>query len=376
MLEHSTIEGSLLNVVLYLVLFIYSIRQKEICLLTTSRVSVWVHLVIILFCIFAFWDPDYYHYKEALNDINVYYPFADQQTKLETIYLRVYDFCNRNYLLFRTVVWGGAYLLFMIMAKKIDAYNNLTFALFIILFLLMFSYARVSLGMVTLFLGAILLATSKHNILHIIFAAALLLLCYNAHKSMIVPLCLLPLCFIKLNRCIWPFIVTIVIFLVVYYSEFITVTLFENTDASDEADQLQETIQIAGVYNENSQAISVGLGLLLQRVVQYTSIIVPLILMFKKEIYQYLQNNIECRVLYNSALLIVVVAMSMGILTSLFSALCYRFLYMAYIPIILLTSVLYRQKYFSGKQLSIIVALAGFCVWYRLLYATYLTMMS
>ena len=87
MLEHSTIEGSLLNVVLYLVLFIYSIRQKEICLLTTSRVSVWVHLVIILFCIFAFWDPDYYHYKEALNDINVYYPFADQQTKLETIYV-------------------------------------------------------------------------------------------------------------------------------------------------------------------------------------------------------------------------------------------------------------------------------------------------
>ncbi|MBR2629785.1 MAG: EpsG family protein [Alistipes sp.] len=351
-------------------------RQKELGLLTTSTVPVWVHIVIILFCVFAFWDPDYYHYKEALNDTNMYYSFADQQTKLEIMYLWLYDFCSRNYLLFRTIVWGGAYLLFMIMAKKIGAYDNLTFALFIILFLLMFSYARVSLGMVTLFLGAILLASTKHNLLRIIFAAALLLLCYHSHKSMIVPLCLLPLCFIKLNRCIWPFIVMIVIFLVVYYSDFITVTLFENTDASNEADQLQETIQIAGVYNENSQAISVGLGLLLQRVVQYTSIIVPLILMFKKEIYQYLQNNIECRVLYNSALLIVVVAMSMGVLTSLFSALCYRFLYMAYIPIILLTSVLYRQKYFSEKQLSIIVALAGFCVWYRLLYATYLTMMS
>ena len=77
------------------------------------------------------------------------------------------------------------------------------------------------------------------------------------------------------------------------------------------------------------------------------------------------------RVLYNAALLIVIVGVSLGILVSFSSPMCYRYLYMAYIPIVLLVSLLFKEKLVSTKQLYVILILGSLSAWYRIFYVVY-----
>ena len=102
MLEHATIEGNLLSILIYLVLFLYSVYvllnyKARHC----ETVSVFQHLLVVFFCVFAFWDSDYYHYKEILSYINPDYGYTNQTTHLESLYIWLYDISGRSILRFK-----------------------------------------------------------------------------------------------------------------------------------------------------------------------------------------------------------------------------------------------------------------------------------
>lgn len=369
MLEQSTLDGCLLSCFLFLVLYICSIRRKE--QLLSSNVSVWIHVLILLFCAFAFWNTDYYHYQETLGQIDTHYSYSDQYTHIEELYLWIYDICGMHYTLFRIIVWGVAYLFFVLAAKKIGIYNNLTFSLFIILFLLTFSYARVSLGMATFFYACTLLSDKQNRLLKIIIGMLCCILAFFSHKSMVALLCLLPFSFIKYNRWIWLLVMAMVLIVVHNYSDYITTLLFGTVDTMDEASDLYDTFASASTYNDANLDRKVGIGELLQNILQYASIFVPLVMLLGKNGYSCLQNTMQYRILYNVAILIAIVGLSMGVLVSFNSPLCYRYLYMAYIPIVLSISLLFQKKLISTTQLGIIIILGSASVWYRLLYVVY-----
>ncbi len=369
MLEESTLAGCLLSSLLFLMLNICSIKREQSLL--SNNVSVWIHILILLFCAFAFWNTDYYHYRETLDTINSHYSYDDQYTHIENIYMWIYDMCGRYYTLFRVVVWGVAYLFFILAAKKLEICNNLTFLLFTIIFLLTFSYARVSLGMASFFLACIILLQKQNWFSNIIIAALLCVLSYFSHKSMIALLCLLPFSLIKYNKWVWLLVMAIVFVVVNKFSDQITVLLFGSVDYMDEANDLYETFASASNYSEAHLYQRVGMGELVQNMLQYSSIFVPLIMMLNKNIYNYLQSKVQYRVLYNAALLIVIVGVSLGILVSFSSPMCYRYLYMAYIPIVLLVSLLFKEKLVSTKQLYVILILGSLSAWYRIFYVVY-----
>lgn len=369
MLEESTFAGSLLSSLLFLILYICLLKREQSLL--SSNISVWIHILILLFCVFSFWGTDYYHYRETLDSLDAHYSYDDQYTHLENLYMWIYGVCGRYYTLFRIVVWGGAYLLFIFATKKLNVYNNLTFLLFTTLFLLTFSYARVSLGMASFFLACVILFEKQSWFSNIIIAAMLCVLSYFSHKSMIALLCLLPFSLIKYNKWVWLLVMAIVFVVVNKFSDQITVLLFGSVDYMDETNELYETFASASSYNEESLYQRVGLGEKLQNVLQYVSIFVPLIMLLQKNIYRYLQNKIQYRVLYNTALLITIVAISLGLLVSFSSPMCYRYLYMAYMPIVLLTSLLFKEKLISIKQLNAILVIGSLSAWYRIFYVVY-----
>ena len=369
MLDSSTLGGCIVSILLYLLLFIYAMLQWND--IKSNKVPMWIHIIILLFCIFAFWDTDYYHYKEALNDLNINYGIKDQWTHLETIYVWLYDFCGRSYFWFRLLVWGIAYLFFVVMATKLKIYNNLTFALFIILFLLTFSYARVSLGMTSLFLAGVLCFSDKHRLLNIILGLLCLVLCYFSHRSMLPVLCLLPLCLLKYNRYLWAMVATMVFTFVFYNSDWIIMALNTSVDMAEADDVSYETLLSAGGYVDRVSEISAGISMKLYRLIQYISILLPIFIIVRKNVYKYCCSKMQCRVLCNSAILIAISALAMGLLASFYSAMCYRYLYMAYVPIVLLVSKLYNAQVVTKKQVQIIIFLGGIVSLYRLAYVIY-----
>lgn len=369
MLDSITLGGCIVSILMYAVLFIYALYHIKTA--PSDKVPIWVHFLILLFCIFSLWDTDYYHYQQSLSNLNFHYSFDDQLTHLEVIYIWLYKLLGSNYLMFRTFVWGVAYLFFVITAKRLRIYTDFTFSCFIILFLLTFSYARVSLGMASLFLGGVLISSNNKRMINLIVGIALLVLCFFSHKSMVVPMCLLPLCFIRYNRKAIPFVIFLVILFVIYYSDYISEMLFMNVDTMDDTSELYETFQSASGYHEGGQNVKSGMGALLQRILQYSSIFLPLLSMFNVKQYDYLQKNVQCRIMYNMAILISIVAVAMGILVSFSSALCYRYLYMAYIPIVLLLGTLYKQGVISTRRVFALSLLGGLSAWYTLLYVLY-----
>ena len=142
-----TPELVLINLVLFTVIF-FLLRKS---LKPGKRVSkaniTFSKVCIFLFCIFAFYDTDYFHYREIM-DLSF-----DDYAHLEDVYKYIIDFVDRNYTLFRTIVWGGALCIFIQTIKRLKIEQASALALFSFIIITKFAYARVSLGFAVLMFG-------------------------------------------------------------------------------------------------------------------------------------------------------------------------------------------------------------------------------
>lgn len=139
-----------------------------------------VILLVFLFCLFSFWGADWFHYffffngvKEGLENFNE-----------ERLYVWLVENICPNYLVFRGIVWGLALFLFIKTLKNLDI--NIDYALFFFcsIYLIWFSYARVSLAMSLMFYGYSLIVSSyRKRMIGLIVGIALIGLSYFFHKS-------------------------------------------------------------------------------------------------------------------------------------------------------------------------------------------------
>lgn len=103
--------------------------------------------LILLFCIFSFWGTDWFHYAQIFTRIKHY-----GGTHMEDVYASIVQY-SPNYLFFRLMVWGGALLLVFNSFKRVCTNNVLAVLIFSSIWLIWFSYARVSLAMALMFWG-------------------------------------------------------------------------------------------------------------------------------------------------------------------------------------------------------------------------------
>lgn len=138
--------------------------------------------LVLCFCLFSLWGGDWIHYYQIFNKItsNPYYV-----SHMEDVYVFLVRYCSYDYLIFRLILWGSALYLVWMTIKEIGLHQQLTWFIFSLLFLPIFSYARVSLSVAMMFFGAVFFVNNYEQRKYWSAIIGLILICisFYFHKS-------------------------------------------------------------------------------------------------------------------------------------------------------------------------------------------------
>lgn len=140
------------NLVLLAIMFIMMRQTLNGVCPTKREVGLYTFLMLI-FCLFSFWGGDWFHYQFKFHYFDI------DRTHWEDIYIWIRSI-SPNYIVFRLIIWGIALFILLRSYKTYDVSYPLTLFIFGSLFLIYFSYGRVSLAFSILFLGYTLLSTA------------------------------------------------------------------------------------------------------------------------------------------------------------------------------------------------------------------------
>lgn len=147
----------------------------------------------LVFCLYAFWDIDYFNLADGY-----YAGLKDFRDYLYTLFIPI---SFHSYIIFRLYIWGAALFIYYLILRFNNINPNIGIYIFSFFFLLTFSYARVSLGMVFYFCGLSILISKQYNFFN---KGILIILCfifsYWAHRSMAFLIVLTPLIYLPLKR--------------------------------------------------------------------------------------------------------------------------------------------------------------------------------
>ena len=140
---------------------------------------------LFIICLFPFFSGDYFHYEQIYNNL-----LKGDSSGMEDVYL-ILAKITYNYFIFRLVVWGGALSLFFYSVKLSKLPFEYVSLFFVALYLLLFSYARVSLSMAMMFLGLTMISYNAmvsfkailSRFFYIIIGLTLIAVSYYFHKS-------------------------------------------------------------------------------------------------------------------------------------------------------------------------------------------------
>lgn len=167
-------------------------------------------LCIILFFLFAFVDSDWFHYEEIFEKINTY---SNYHSHMEDTYVFLMKDVCPNYITFRLLVWGTAFLFFLLSAKHLDLDYEHALLFFGLLFLPIFSYARVSLAIATQIYGCIILikAYNEHKVFSLIIGSLLFFasVCFHKSASIGIVIALLAILTRSINKNYWFYFIII-----------------------------------------------------------------------------------------------------------------------------------------------------------------------
>ena len=324
--------------------------------------------LVVFFAVTACYTGDFFGYQSLVDS---YLPGMDS-FHLEKVYEYIITYTKCSYPLFRIVVWGGAVLCFVLTAKLLKV--NLTVSLFImfLLFTTPFCYARASLAMAIFFFGLSLWMHGRRNKkIHIVLLGIAILLCsYLFHKSILVLIILTASCFLPINKkTILPILIIIGL---LGFAVDNMVDSFLDLALGLGDDQLTEKIEYGREMFEGRQDIKATLFgwifLLWQYIPFYLTFIIVSIEMLKKERQASIMADI-----YRITFAIIMLATLLLVFGSHSYTYFYRYLFMSYIPLSILTVYLYTNGYMSkSKYSTIIYVCGGYNLCYFLTYLLFL----
>lgn len=145
--------------------------------LTRNR-RLWAYILLMLFCMAAFWGSDYFHIYDDYNEL------VSDGWELEYVYHLIAKYlAPNNYFLWRFIVWGCASLLVVKTFERVKIKQDLAICFFVMIWMLWFSYARVSLAMAMAFYGLAIFSTSRTSLFSWLQGLIFLLSSLFFHKS-------------------------------------------------------------------------------------------------------------------------------------------------------------------------------------------------
>ncbi len=178
--ESATFIQVLFNLILLIAIYL-TLHKSYYLPFRISPISRNVGIILILlFCLFAFWGGDYFHYKDAFIEYNLF-----GVMRQEKVYEWFYSTFSFSYIFLRLSIWGMALFALFWAYKRISPTFDLVLFIFGVCFLPIFSYARASLAMSIIILGLSFVSViKKHNWLStLIIVFSMLGISYFFHKS-------------------------------------------------------------------------------------------------------------------------------------------------------------------------------------------------
>lgn len=349
-LPHDLTRSAVLIITVYSFFLILVFWGKNIARYDRFHEAQPLLLIMIAFhLLFPFEAGDYYHMMESLHTKDFH--------ALEPIYAEIASFVGYNYFLFRLVVWGGAFFLFLKTARRfgLDIYK--TAFLLYAMFIGIFDYARASLAMSMFFYGYsfICIPFYKHHILSYVVGAAFMSASLFFHTSMAIVVGASVVTFIPFNK---RTIIAGLLLLVISVPYMNTVLGVIVDQALGGGGRLNENI--VGYANQVTEEDSYSTLEWVRRWVCYSTLFIPIIILGYKFFLQKNRLPVSSSItkLYKITVAIQIIALSTLMIDLNTFILFYRILYISMIPVIILFSYSRQHGFVSHRTYKYVIVFA------------------
>lgn len=317
--------------------------------LNSNRPVYGIWYLIVVFCVFAFWDTDYFSFARD---------FLSTTDFRDLLYHSIRELSVKTYSLFRLIIWGTALMVFYKIVTFYDLNKNIAIGVFSFFYLLTFSYARVSLAIVLYFWGLSILISEKRFENKLLLVFMIYFFAFAAHRSILVPILLSPIAFLDLNRKKSVILLVATPILAVIINHFAInylLQLFSNSgDTSNFSISAQKYLKLSTEMDYNWKFT------LIKILRNYSFYILNIYLLWKF----ILKRDNDC--LPTSLKRLLTVTTFISCFASVFligagstglglSIIGYRYLYMTGIPLVILLSYSYQQEYCTTKDLVLLL---------------------
>lgn len=357
----------LVSIAIFVVLWLscYFACRSSARIQNKPKAKWWIAILLIAFCVFAFYDTDYFHYQ--WNYLNIQRGH-EERSNFEDIYV----FISQNvsdYLLFRCIVWGTAIFCLFKIFKILKLDFNKAILIFVSIGLLKFAYARVSLAMAIIFLGLALYTTRRNSLIKpvkLVLCLAVIACAFYFHKSAAFGIGVALLSLIPLTK-------TRLTVMVLLFPIFVLIVEYGLYDYVMSLDKQTETFSVGTAQHylaTEFKGYSPGrlIRILLERTPFYITIY-----LISKSIYKndYTHLSFPIKVVFNSTFLTVYFASIFLFINDIEVTIIYfRFLYFSFIPMcISLLILLHMNRFKKLAKITLAIGLMGTC--YSLLFCYY-----
>lgn len=311
-----------------------------------------------LFTITHCYKGDFFHLMHHVydySDIPGAYNFGEE------IYHKIGFFVEKNYFLFRTVVWGGAFCLFCLTAKRMNVSVYYSAVLLFATHPIIFSYARVTAAMAIYFFGLSFFCSPLRN-KWISYAVGALIIWFSLkfHSSTIVMLIMATMIIVPVRK--WSIILVIIAFFLlsnIFKELLMDIALSENTD----------TVLANKIDSYSHRVIKHGPSGIINTTLEYASFYIPFII---ATINIFGNDNIESLPvdifrMYKVASGFVLTSLLFYFLGPSYVTFVYRVLFMSMIPLTIVIVYLYQADLMSNSHYR-------WCVFSGIIYSVVLYM--
>ncbi len=233
---------------------------------------------MFVFVLFSFWGQDWFHYLEAYPEL-----YQGNPGHMEDVYVWIAQHLSIGYFSFRFAVWGTGLILLLLTIERLPLKEDLIILFFGAIWIIWFSYARVSLGLALGFYGlAVFYHPYRIKSLSKILAIAAIAVSFFFHKSAFVLIIaiVLTIMTLRFNRQLFFLILVISIpFIILYIRE--NIELFFMLDADADEGGIDQSIVFGQRYlgaDSKSGGIAVRIATWLGSIPYYLLLIQSILL--------------------------------------------------------------------------------------------------
>lgn len=306
---------------------------------------------------------DFFHMMEA---VSYYSAIPGSFNYGEEIYHDIGLFVGKNYFLFRTIVWGGAFILFCFTAKRFEVPVYYAVIFLLSTHSIIFCYARATAAMAVYFWGlSFLCKPIKWKYVGYIIGILLIISSLQFHRSALIMIFMTLMILIPLRK--WSILLVLIILpsTSVLFSE-----VLMEIAMSDGIDETTGTL----IQHYSEREMQYGIAALLLKIIEIASFYIPCLLcticIFSKN--KIASVPISVFRMHKVCIGLILASITFLFMGSSYITFVYRVLFMSMIPLTIVVVKLYQSKLMPYSYYLWCLRLGIFYVSTRYMYDVYL----